>query len=35
MRMHEAAGFFLVGTMKEVGVKFGRVLDVNILELLL
>ena len=35
IRMHEAAGFFLVGTMREVGVKFGRILDVNILELLL
>jgi phosphinothricin acetyltransferase len=35
MRLHKAAGFFSVGTMKEVGVKFGRVLDVHILELLL
>jgi L-amino acid N-acyltransferase YncA len=35
IRLHEAAGFFPVGTLKEVGLKFGRLLDVHILELLL
>ncbi len=35
MRLHEAAGFFAAGTLKEVGVKFGKVLDVHFLELLL
>jgi L-amino acid N-acyltransferase YncA len=34
VRIHEAAGFFFVGNLKEVGVKFDRILDVEILELL-
>jgi L-amino acid N-acyltransferase YncA len=35
IRLHEAAGFFAVGTLKEVGLKFGTLLDVHVLELLL
>jgi L-amino acid N-acyltransferase len=35
VRLHENLGFFLAGTLKEVGVKFGRTLDVVIMELLL
>jgi L-amino acid N-acyltransferase len=35
LRLHEAAGFRPVGTMRRVGEKFGRVLDVAILDLLL
>lgn len=35
VRIHESAGFFMVGTMKEVGVKFGRILDVHLMELIL
>ncbi len=35
IRLHAALGFFVVGTLKEVGVKFGRLLDVCIMELLL
>jgi L-amino acid N-acyltransferase len=35
IRLHEAAGFFTVGTLKEVGLKFGELLDVDFLELLL
>jgi L-amino acid N-acyltransferase YncA len=35
IRIHESAGFFMVGTMKEVGVKFGQILDVHLMELIL
>jgi L-amino acid N-acyltransferase len=35
IRLHEALGFATVGVLKEVGVKFGRLLDVAIMELLL
>jgi L-amino acid N-acyltransferase YncA len=35
MHLSFAAGFVLVGTMKEVGRKFGRLLDVHILQLML
>jgi L-amino acid N-acyltransferase len=35
VRLHEAAGFEIVGTEREVGRKFGRWLDVVVLELLL
>jgi L-amino acid N-acyltransferase len=35
VRLHESLGFELVGTLKEVGYKFDRVLDVSILEMLL
>ncbi len=35
IRLHAALGFFVAGTLKEVGVKFGRLLDVTIMELLL
>ena len=30
--MHESLGFFHIGTMKEVGVKFDKRLDVHLLE---
>ncbi len=33
--MHAALGFFVAGTLKEVGIKFGRMLDVCIMELIL
>ncbi|NNE07461.1 MAG: N-acetyltransferase [Gemmatimonadetes bacterium] len=32
LRLHEAAGFERVGTMKEVGFKFDRLLDVHLLQ---
>ena len=35
VRLHEAMGFELVGTEREVGRKFGRWLDVVVMELLL
>ncbi|MGA2974485.1 MAG: N-acetyltransferase family protein [Spirochaetia bacterium] len=35
IRLHAACGFSVVGTLKEVGTKFGRLLDVAIMELLL
>jgi len=35
IRMSKRLGFFEVGTMREVGVKFGRQLDVLMLEKLL
>ncbi len=35
LHLSYAAGFILVGTMKEVGRKFGRLLDVHLLQLLL
>ena len=34
IRLHERLGFAEVGLLKEVGHKFGRMLDVSILELL-
>ncbi|MGA2639938.1 MAG: N-acetyltransferase family protein [Spirochaetia bacterium] len=34
MRLHAELGFTVVGTLREVGVKFGRTLDVCIMELL-
>ena len=33
--LHESAGFWQVGTMKEVGRKFGKLLDVNIMQIIL
>jgi L-amino acid N-acyltransferase YncA len=33
--LHEKLGFEVVGTMREVGIKFGRLLDVCIMELLI
>jgi len=30
--LHESLGFFPIGVMKEVGVKFGKRLDVHLLE---
>ena len=33
LRLHEALGFRPVGTMRRVGEKFGRVLDVTLLDL--
>ncbi len=35
LRLHESLGFVPVGTMHRVGEKFGRVLDVELCELLL
>jgi phosphinothricin acetyltransferase len=35
IRLHEARGFEIVGTEREVGRKFGRWLDVIVMELLL
>jgi L-amino acid N-acyltransferase len=35
VRLHAALGFADVGTLREVGVKFGRLLDVAIMERLL
>jgi L-amino acid N-acyltransferase YncA len=32
LRMHAAAGFAEIGVMREVGVKFGRRLDVHLLQ---
>jgi L-amino acid N-acyltransferase len=34
IRLHALLGFAVVGTLREVGVKFGRTLDVCIMELL-
>ena len=34
IRLHAALGFTVVGTLKEVGTKFGRTLDVCIMEML-
>ena len=33
LRLHQAAGFRPVGTMRRVGEKFGRILDVALLDL--
>ncbi len=35
LRLNQRAGFVLIGTMKEVGRKFGRRLDVHILQKML
>lgn len=35
IRLHADLGFAAVGTLREVGVKFGRLLDVAIMEMLL
>ena len=35
LRLHERLGFGKIGTMKEVGRKFGRLLDVDILQKML
>ncbi len=35
IRLHADLGFFVAGTLREVGTKFGRVLDVCIMELLI
>jgi L-amino acid N-acyltransferase len=35
LRLHESLGFVHVGTMKEVGRKFGRLLDVHMLQKML
>jgi len=35
IRLHESMGFMVAGVLKEVGFKFGRWLDVSIMELLL
>ena len=34
IKLHEKAGFEYVGVMKEVGKKFGKVLDVHLLQLI-
>jgi L-amino acid N-acyltransferase YncA len=34
IRLHEKAGFEHIGVMKEVGVKFGKLLDVYLLQLI-
>lgn len=33
--LHESAGFWQVGTMKEVGRKFGKLLDINVMQIIL
>ncbi|MFI5367762.1 MAG: GNAT family N-acetyltransferase [Spirochaetia bacterium] len=35
IRLHESLGFTVAGVLKEVGFKFGRWLDVSIMELLI
>lgn len=35
IRLHESVGFFRVGTLREVGRKFGRLIDVDIFEYLI
>jgi|SRR5690554_44191 len=35
IRLHQNAGFEYVGVMKEVGKKFGKLLDVHLLQLIL
>jgi phosphinothricin acetyltransferase len=35
LRVNEAVGFVLIGTMREVGLKFGRRLDVHLMQLML
>jgi L-amino acid N-acyltransferase YncA len=34
IKLHEHFGFFMVGVLKQVGVKFNKVLDVNLMQLL-
>jgi phosphinothricin acetyltransferase len=34
-RLHEVAGFAQIGTMREVGRKFGRLIDVHVYQLML
>lgn len=34
IKLHEYFGFFMVGTMQQVGVKFNKVLDVHLMQLL-
>ncbi len=35
IRLHESAGFFYIGTMREVGRKFGMILDVHMMQIIL
>ena len=35
IRLHEHVGFSKIGTMREVGLKFGRLLDVHLYQLIL
>ena len=35
LHLNESAGFVLVGTLRQVGRKFGRLLDVHLLQLML
>jgi phosphinothricin acetyltransferase len=35
LRLHENLGFVHIGTMKEVGRKFGRLLDVHMMQKML
>ena len=35
LKLHENAGFALIGVMREVGRKFGQRLDVQLLQLML
>jgi L-amino acid N-acyltransferase YncA len=35
LHLHEATGFIRIGTMKEVGRKFGKLIDVHILQKML
>ena len=35
LHLHESTGFFRVGTLKEVGRKFGRLVDVHVLQAIL
>jgi L-amino acid N-acyltransferase len=34
IRLHEAAGFQTIGIMREVGLKFGRMIDVHMMQLI-
>ena len=34
VRLHESAGFTHIGTMKEVGKKFGKLLDVHMMQII-
>ena len=35
LHLNQSLGFVLVGTLREVGLKFGKRLDVHILQLML
>jgi L-amino acid N-acyltransferase len=35
IKLHEDFGFFMVGTLKQVGVKFNKILDVHLMQLLI